>query len=95
MIKRIYKYRLEFERLTRHQMPVGAEILSVQQDQKDMSIQMWALVNPDAETEERIFELYVAGNDINYDMGVSRSYIGTYQYQKGQFVGHIFEYTGV
>lgn len=95
MIKRVYKYKLEFGRLTRHEMPIGAEILTVQQDQKDMSIQMWALVDPNAKTEERTFELYETGNDINYDMGVSRSYIATYQYQKGQFVGHVFEYTGV
>ena len=27
----------------------------------------------------------------NGAMGIERNYIGTYQYQRGEFVGHIFE----
>jgi hypothetical protein len=41
--------------------------------------------------EDRFFELYGTGHSIHEDMGIERKYIGTYQYQRGEFVGHIFE----
>jgi len=50
-----------------------------------------ATVDDESEKEERIFELFGTGHQIKEDMGVDRKYIGTYQYQKGNFVGHIFE----
>ena len=72
-------------------MPQGSEILTVQTDQKDNSPCIWALVDPEKELETRHFELFGTGHPVPYDMGVERKYIGTYQYQKGEFVGHIFE----
>ena len=53
------------------------------------------MVKTDNDTEERLFELFGTGQEIKYDMGIDRKYIGTYQYQKGEFVGHVFEYTGI
>ena len=72
-------------------MPKGAEILSLQVDQKNNHPTIWALVDSEAETEERFFELFGTGHEIYEDMGIERKYIGTYQYQRGEFVGHLFE----
>jgi hypothetical protein len=72
-------------------MPKGAEILTVQTDEKNNHPTIWALVDPEQENEQRFFELFGTGHEIHGDMGVERKYIGTYQYQKGAFVGHIFE----
>jgi len=73
------------------QMPIGAEILTIQTDEKNNHPTIWALVDPQAEMEDRFFELYGTGHSIHEDMGIERKYIGTYQYQRGEFVGHIFE----
>jgi hypothetical protein len=73
------------------QMPMGAEILTIQTDEKNNHPTIWALVDPQAEMEDRFFELYGTGHSIYEDMGIERKYIGTYQYQRGEFVGHIFE----
>lgn len=64
-------------------MPKGAEILTVQQDQKNNHPTIWAMVDPNAELESRIFELHGTGTKIHEDMGIDRKYIGTYQYQRG------------
>ena len=91
----IWKYELAFESITRLKVPQNAEILTVQQDQKTNKPCIWVMVNTENEKEERIFELFGTGQEIKFDMGVDRKYIGTYQYQKGEFVGHVFEYTGI
>lgn len=72
-------------------MPKSAEILCVQTDEKNNHPTIWALVDPETEEEERDFELYGTGHEIPLDMGIERKYIGTYQYQRGEFVGHLFE----
>ena len=43
-------------------MPKGAEILTIQTDQKNNHPTLWALVNPEAELEERYFELFSTKN---------------------------------
>jgi hypothetical protein len=73
------------------QMPKGAQILSLQVDQKNNHPTIWALVDPNADVEERYFELFGTGTEVYEDMGIERKYIGTYQYQRGEFVGHLFE----
>lgn len=72
-------------------MPKSAEILCVQTDEINNHPTIWALVDPEAEEEERDFELYGTAHEIPLDMGIERKYIGTYQYQRGEFVGHLFE----
>lgn len=91
----IWKYELEFNSVTRIKIPKGAQLLTVQVDQKTNKPCLWALVNTESEEEERIFELFGTGHEIKSHIGTSREYIGTYQYQKGEFIGHVFEYTGV
>jgi len=70
-------------------MPKEAEILSVQiQNERP---QIWALVNDEAEIEERFFEIFGTGHNITGDMGVERKYIGTFQLYNGTLVFHLFE----
>lgn len=90
-MKTIWKYNLKFENIIELQMPKGAEILTVQQDKKTNRPCLWAMVDSDAEKESRFIELFGTGEKIPTDMGVDRIYIGTYQYQNGAFVGHVFE----
>lgn len=87
----VWKFETPFEDKFSILMPHSSEILSVQQDQKTKIPCIWALVYPDNPKEERFFELHGTGNPIHNDMGITRKYIGTYQYQNGEFVGHIFE----
>ena len=94
-MKTIYKYSTlpddEFRERFTLNMPKGAEILTVQVDQKNNVPSIWAMVDTEAPSEERHFELFGTGYEIPVDIGVERKYIGTYQYQRGDFVGHIFE----
>lgn len=73
------------------EMPKGAQILCVQSDEKTNIPCIWALVNPKNDIEPRYFDLFGTGQKIPIDRESERKYIGTYQYQKGQFVGHLFE----
>jgi hypothetical protein len=91
MKETIWKFEAPFENKFTIKMPVGGQILCVQLDEKTNIPCIWALVDSAAEKGERVFELFGTGNPINNDMGVVRKYIGTYQYQRGEFVGHLFE----
>lgn len=92
MKKQIYKYKLNPAVNQALHLPIGAEILCVQMQGADMCL--WALVDPNADIEERIIEIYGTGHPINYDMGISRKYISTVQVNQ-YLVFHIFEYLGV
>lgn len=91
MTQSIWKFETPFSYIFTLKMPIGSEILSVQQDQKTFKPCIWALVCPEKETEERFFELFGTGYEFENEIGVNRKYLGTYQYQKGEFVGHLFE----
>ncbi len=95
MSKTIWKYstiEYGFDKKFSIVMPFGAEILTIQTDEKNNHPTIWAMVDPEEkEKEERYFELFGTGHEIPEDMGIERKYIGTYQYQRGAFVGHIFE----
>lgn len=78
----IWKYRVDVGTIM---MPKGAKILTVQM-QNDTP-HMWAIVNVDAELEERVFEIHGTGHHIrNID---EYEYIGTYI--DNPFVWHLFE----
>ena len=85
----IWKYPLEFEDVQTIQMPIGAEILTVQiQDGKPC---LWAEVDADdkVSAEPRFIQIFGTGQ---YNMGMSwdRKYIATFQIMK--LVYHVFEY---
>ncbi len=87
----IWKFELPFGSPFKISMPLYAEILCIQQDQKTGILCLWALVNPDYEKEERVFCLFGTGGKVSIEMGYDLKYVGTYQYQEGRFIGHIFE----
>lgn len=90
-MKTIWKYELDFAELTTITMPKNAEILTVQRDEKTSKPCIWVMVDTDNETEERVFQLFGTGYEVKHYFGCTVKYIGTYQYQKGEFVGHVFE----
>ncbi len=85
MSKTIWKYPVTAGRWTQI-MPVDAEILSVQVQHKE--VQMWVLVDPDAITEAREFDVYGTGHLIPESSG---KFIGTFQIEGGALVFHLFE----
>lgn len=89
MIKKIFKYQLETVDTQDVVMPKGAEVLTIQTQNEVPCI--WALVNPDEETETRVFEIFGTGHDVYCDMGVDRKYLGTYQLAGGALIFHAFE----
>jgi hypothetical protein len=92
-MKTIWKFStlkgMDFKERFIIKMPKGAEILTVQVDEKNNHPTIWALVDTEADVEYRNFVLVGTGNPIG--TLVDKKYIGTYQYQRGEFVGHIFE----
>ena len=70
-------------------MPKDSTILCLQIDTKTETPCIWALVFPENELEERFFELYGTGHEIDNQSGIIRNYIGTYQ--KFGLVWHVFE----
>lgn len=90
-MQQIWKFPLQISDAQRIEMPIGAEILTVQL-QGDVPV-LWALVDVKALKEYRIIEVLGTGNPIHNGMGTNRKYISTFQ--RGGFVGHVFEYTEV
>jgi anti-sigma-K factor RskA len=82
----IYKYTLFGTDRQSVSMPKGATILDVQY--QGSSLQLWALVNPDAEHELRVIDIFGTGHPID---NAPRSYITTVQAYSGSLVLHVFE----
>jgi len=80
-MKTIWKYQIA----VMARMPKGAEILTVQMQNEEPCV--WAVVEPDAEKENRYLEVFGTGQPIHED--VERRYIGTFQ--QPPFVWHLFE----
>jgi len=70
------------------EMPRGARLLDVQA-QKDVPC-IWALVDPAAEREKRVFWVAGTGHALPRDSG-ALAYCGTFQLRDGEFVFHLFE----
>lgn len=89
MKKTIWKYPIEYTDDLAIEMPIGAEILSIQNHNDRLCI--WAFVDPNAATERRWFEVYGTGHEIDFNMNIVRKFIGTCQFNRGALVLHIFE----
>lgn len=88
-MRTIWKNKLEAIDKQTIQLPLGAEILSVQtQNGKPC---LWATVDTDEFTEPRTIEIFGTGNPIPPGPGIERVFIGTFQIDGGSFVGHVFE----
>lgn len=88
MSKEVWKFKLS-EAKESIEMPIGAQILSVQVQSREPHL--WALVDPKEANESRCFEVYGTGHPIHYDMAIERNYIGTIQTNEGRLVFHVFE----
>jgi hypothetical protein len=85
----IWKYPIEITDDQSIDMPSYAEILSVQIQNGVPCI--WALVDPDGEKETRKFEIFGTGNPIMVDIGVERTFIGSFFSHDNKLVWHLFE----
>jgi hypothetical protein len=86
----IHKFETIFEDRFKVSMPKDARILNIDLDRNNVPC-IWAMVNTDNDLETRYFELFGTGHEIHVDMGTEREYIGSYRYQNGEFIGHLFE----
>lgn len=91
MNQTIWKFNLETTDYQTISMPKDAEILTVQTQGNTPCV--WALVNPEAEKEDRNFEVFGTGHKVPVDMGVMREYVDTYQLDGGSLIFHVFERT--
>lgn len=86
MMRKVYKYPLEREDLSRLRLPEGATLLHV--EELNNQFWLWALVDPAMPREERKIRIAGTGHDINYkDVG----YINTFIMYGGKLVFHAFE----
>lgn len=79
-------------------VPKGAEFLDVQMQPVPVLVDgvereavvpvVWALVDPQAEQEDRQFEVIGTGHEFVYE---GQSYVGTFQSPDGKVVWHVFE----
>ena len=84
-MKTIWKYELETTDGQSIDMPIGAEILTVQM--QNGSLCLWAKVDSDAPKERRKILIRGTGNSI----GEVVAYIGTFQLAVASLVFHVFE----
>ncbi len=82
----IWKFPFTKSEVQAIEMPVGAKVLCIQEQRG--SLQLWALVNPKAETETRRLLTYGTGHAIEADNLI---YLTTYQISGGYLVLHVFE----
>lgn len=85
-MKTIWKYTLR--PLTAIDMPIGAEVLSVHEQLGEVCL--WAMVDPDGESEVRKFELFGTGHSIP-DLS-NKKFVGTSHLDGGALVLHVFEH---
>ena len=71
------------------QMPIGAQILTVQTQQGHPCI--WALVEPNNSKEHRRFRLAGTGHPMEFSEAMD--YVGTFQIRQGTLVFHLFSCT--
>jgi hypothetical protein len=83
-MKTIWKYPLEVTDYQNVRMPEGAEILSVA-DQYGV-ICVWALVDPEADLENRMFYIFGTGNPVSETL--PWQFVGSVQ--QNIFVWHVF-----
>lgn len=89
-MSRIWKFPLALTDVQTLKMPQGARILAVQT--QDNTPCMWAVVDPEEDTEPRTFLTYGTGNPMpNHEL--SDTHRGTYQLNDGALVFHVFEVT--
>lgn len=87
-MKQIWKYPLEVSHNTL-KIPKGYEILSVQSQYGRPCL--WVLVDPKAEKEDVILRTFGTGHPLSKEEITNVKFIGTYQLNGGNFIGHVFK----
>lgn len=88
-MQKILKYKLHIISNMSLSMPKNARILTVQV-QKGL-LQIWVLVDTkETQEETREFSVVTTGEQFN-PFNQDYVYIGTFQTENGNFVGHLFE----
>ena len=92
-MKSIWKFTLEITDDQEIEMPVGAKILSIQQQggSKPGEVQLWAMCDPEASKERRSFRIHGTGHPITEDPG---EFVATVQIMGGLQVYHVFDRGG-
>jgi len=86
-MKTVWKYTLGAEDYIDVDLPMGATVLSVQEQMGQP--QMWVLVDESNPVyEQRRFRLAGTGHPINDE---NIKFVGTFQLYGGSFIGHLFE----
>lgn len=92
-VLKIYKYQLEITDRQTLKLPFGAKILSVETQTSggitDTRIVLYALVDPDAIVEERIFIIHGTGHPME-PQEINYPFIGTVSVG-GVLMFHVFE----
>jgi hypothetical protein len=86
-MKVIWEFPFENMGMLGIDMPVGAEILTVQV--QDGVPCIWAMVDPGQEKENRIIVVHGTGHPVQ--QAEEKKYIGTYQEWNGSLIWHVFE----
>ncbi|OPB96846.1 hypothetical protein BAS10_07295 [Elizabethkingia meningoseptica] len=86
-MRKIFKYQLEIKDFNEIEMPMHAEVISLQV-QNDIPC-IWAIVNPDYPVEKRKFMTVGTGNEMPECL--PEIFIGTYQLPELGLVFHCFE----
>lgn len=87
-MKEIWKYPLEISHNTLS-IPKGYEILSVQSQYGRPCL--WVLIDPKAKKEDVIFRTFGTGHPLSKEETENIEFIGTYQVNGGNFIGHVFK----
>lgn len=82
----IYKYELTANQESQVELPIGAEVLKI--DNQYGTICLWALVDPEAKKETRTFEVFGTGHPVP---NKKRRFINTFFVGGGKYVFHAFE----
>lgn len=88
-MKTIWKFELKVVDIQNIEMPKNAQILSVKM-QNEIPV-LYALVNTDNESEERLIEIFGTGHEVMHDTSVSQ-YIGTFKMRNDKLMFHVFEH---
>ncbi len=86
-MKTIRKYHLQPNKQQTIELPVGSRILNVDAKGDDTPI-LWALVDPDNDTEVKTLALYATGTELPHEPG---RYLGSFQLFGGTLEFHAFE----
>jgi len=85
----IYKYDVPAEDYFELELPIGAQILTVQSQFGEPHI--WVLGDTEKKSEVRYFRLLGTGHDFKLNSDKVKQYIGTFQIEGGMLVFHLFE----